>query len=207
MPRKAQQDRSEQTRGRILDAALDLFSNQGFDAVALRDVARAAGVNHAMIRYYFDTKDALWRESVTQMFRRQKAELNLQERPEQPTIREQFAAFVRDYVRYCARYPEHARLMVREATLGSDRLEWLSQSFVRENHEQLTPMIRALIAEGSLPDIDPGLAIYLMWAMAQAPYLMATEMRYTYGTDAMSDRAVDAHAEAVVRLLLRDPAG
>ncbi|WP_175912810.1 TetR family transcriptional regulator, partial [Burkholderia sp. BCC1640] len=55
--RQAQQERGEQTRSEILAIALEQFSTRGFDAVSVRDIADAAGVNHAMIRYYFANKE------------------------------------------------------------------------------------------------------------------------------------------------------
>ncbi|MCY0854096.1 TetR/AcrR family transcriptional regulator [Cupriavidus sp. D39] len=68
--RQAQQGRSEKTRAEILGIALEQFSTRGFDAVSLREIAEMAGVNHAMIRYYFGGKESLWRESVTYLFDR-----------------------------------------------------------------------------------------------------------------------------------------
>ncbi|HMK45424.1 MAG TPA: TetR/AcrR family transcriptional regulator [Methanocella sp.] len=47
------------TRERILDAALDLFAEKGFDAVSLREIAEVAGVRKATLYYYFTTKDEI----------------------------------------------------------------------------------------------------------------------------------------------------
>jgi AcrR family transcriptional regulator len=45
------------TRQRILDVALDLFTEQGFDATSLRQIAERLGVTKAAIYYYFESKD------------------------------------------------------------------------------------------------------------------------------------------------------
>jgi AcrR family transcriptional regulator len=44
----------------ILDVAEDLFSKHGFHGVTLREVAREAGVDTALVHYYFDTKRGLF---------------------------------------------------------------------------------------------------------------------------------------------------
>lgn len=44
----------------ILDAAESLFSQHGFDAVTLRQVAADAGVDTALVHYYFSTKRGLF---------------------------------------------------------------------------------------------------------------------------------------------------
>ena len=45
------------TRQRILDVALDLFTEQGFDATSLRQIAERLGVTKAALYYYFESKD------------------------------------------------------------------------------------------------------------------------------------------------------
>jgi AcrR family transcriptional regulator len=49
----------DEVRLAVLDAAADLFARRGVDAVSLRDVAVAAGVNLALIRRYVGTRDEL----------------------------------------------------------------------------------------------------------------------------------------------------
>jgi len=51
--------KSEETRNRILEAALVLFRRQGFESTTMRDIAREAGVALGGAYYYFDSKDAL----------------------------------------------------------------------------------------------------------------------------------------------------
>jgi AcrR family transcriptional regulator len=51
--------KSDATRGRILDAALQLFRDQGFEAATMREIATAAGVATGAAYYYFDSKDAI----------------------------------------------------------------------------------------------------------------------------------------------------
>lgn len=51
--------KSESTRRRILDAALSVFRERGFDAATMREIASAAGVAVGAAYYYFDSKDSL----------------------------------------------------------------------------------------------------------------------------------------------------
>ncbi|HQY98974.1 MAG TPA: TetR family transcriptional regulator [Propionicimonas sp.] len=52
------------TRGVIQDAALGLFSEQGYEKVSLRAIARAADVDPALIHHYFENKADLFSRSV-----------------------------------------------------------------------------------------------------------------------------------------------
>lgn len=60
-PRPGPAETGEQvdTRTRILAAAFRCLSTQGYAALSAREIARDAGVNHALINYYFGTKDQL----------------------------------------------------------------------------------------------------------------------------------------------------
>ena len=49
-------------RDRILDSAELHFAEHGFSGASMRDIAALAGVNQALIRYYFGNKDALFQE-------------------------------------------------------------------------------------------------------------------------------------------------
>lgn len=51
--------KSEETRGRILAAAGQLFAEKGYAAVTMREIARAAGCSHTAIYLYFKDKEAL----------------------------------------------------------------------------------------------------------------------------------------------------
>lgn len=48
-----------ETRSRILDAAFRRLAQEGYAALSVREIARDAGVNHALINYHFGSKDQL----------------------------------------------------------------------------------------------------------------------------------------------------
>jgi len=64
-PSTAQSKRSAETRARILDAALAAFAANGLAGARTEDIAAAAGVNKALIYYYFDSKEKLYHAALT----------------------------------------------------------------------------------------------------------------------------------------------
>ncbi|MCX7820531.1 MAG: TetR/AcrR family transcriptional regulator, partial [Brevinematales bacterium] len=46
-------------KDRILDAAIKLFAEKGFDATSVDEIAKCAEINKAMIYYYFSSKEEL----------------------------------------------------------------------------------------------------------------------------------------------------
>ena len=65
-------NKDESTEIRIKEAARKLFQEKGFDAVRTREIAEAAGINSALLHYYFRTKEKLFHiimvESINEMF-------------------------------------------------------------------------------------------------------------------------------------------
>jgi len=56
-----QSERSERSREQILDAALNLFSHQGYRATSVRDIAGGAGVSTGNVYHHFPDKETIFR--------------------------------------------------------------------------------------------------------------------------------------------------
>lgn len=56
--------RGEETRARIISAAMKLFGEKGYEGASTRDIAAAAGVNAPALQYYFDNKEGVFRACV-----------------------------------------------------------------------------------------------------------------------------------------------
>ncbi|MDE1178626.1 MAG: TetR family transcriptional regulator [Edaphobacter sp.] len=63
--------KSEETRTRILDAALNIFRERGFERATMREIAAAAGVAAGAAYYYFESKEAI----VMAFYERSQAEM------------------------------------------------------------------------------------------------------------------------------------
>lgn len=60
--------KGDQAREQILTTAARLFATHGFDGTGVRRIAKEAGVNIAMVNYYFGGKTGILREIFTQFF-------------------------------------------------------------------------------------------------------------------------------------------
>ncbi|WP_409649875.1 TetR/AcrR family transcriptional regulator [Phenylobacterium sp.] len=195
----------EETRAAILQAALTLFSQRGFEGAAMRDIAALAGVEHSLLRYHFGDKGALWRAALRRLIDHMDEEMAQSWRASRgQTAEARFRQAVRDYVRYCARNPEHARIMVQEAAGENDRVAWIAEEIVKPQHRRTARVLETLMDEGRLPRMPVRSLIYILSAGAQAPFTLAGEVKAAYGVDTSQEAEIEAHAEALLSLLLRD---
>jgi TetR/AcrR family transcriptional regulator, regulator of cefoperazone and chloramphenicol sensitivity len=57
---RARRDRGNETRARLIEAAIDVFGRQGYEGATTRQIAKAADANLAAIVYHFGSKEALY---------------------------------------------------------------------------------------------------------------------------------------------------
>lgn len=200
------EQQKEATRAAILQAALLVFSEHGFNGASTRDIAAQAGVHHALIKYYYQSKDLLWRAAVSYLFERQAKELMFQP-PAGPMTRaarrEEARAALRRYVLYCARHPEHARLMVQESVRDSARLQWATKHFISNASHAAEAFVRALQKDGLLPPASAPALVYIIVGAAQSFYTLAPEVRRVWNMDPGDETVMNAHIDALVAVFIR----
>lgn len=113
MPRHpaARQTRNpDRTRGLLLRAATRLFSERGYDGVAVDDIVAAAGVNKRMVYHYFGSKDGLYSEVLRDVFNRLAA-IELKAVGESGSPEEAIAGILESYFAFLGENPEFVNLI------------------------------------------------------------------------------------------------
>ncbi len=193
--------KKRETRMKILQAALDLFSEKGFEGASVRDIAARAGVIHGLIKYHFNNKDELWKAAVDFLFERQDREMAPPAGYHDLPQKEQAKNWIRRYVHYCARHPEHARIMVQESIRDSDRLRWAVKRHIGPLHERARQIGEQRVEAGVYPDIPPHAVIYIISAAAQSPFMLSAEVALAEGIDVTDSSEIDAYADALIAFL------
>lgn len=171
--------KAEETRERILDAALKLFRERGFDETTMRDIAASAGVATGAAYYYFRSKEEL----VMAFYVRtadEARDLIPEEIARSRDLRKRIQAIIDLKLR---QFAEHRRLMVALVRIGIDPQHPLSP-FGEETQtmrEESIEFFRLAIADSkpSVPkdltaDLPRLLWLYLMgvilfWIFDESP--------------------------------------
>lgn len=144
-PGRPQKDAGIDTVSAILDSALDEFATFGFEGARISEIARKAGVANPLIHYHFETKERLFHEVVERVFDEMREQLRADARDLRDLAPLDFAkVFLRRYVRFVARRPALARLILVEAYKDDERARWLLKNHVDPMREYvLTGIQRA----------------------------------------------------------------
>jgi TetR/AcrR family transcriptional regulator len=158
-------------RDQILDAAERLFAAQGFARTTIKQIGRDAGVNSALLYYYFTDKDQLYRE-VLQRFVARLVSLTMQGSAGAAPPDARLRAFVEAQAETLVEHPHAPRLLVREmidydAAHAVEQIQHLSVTGFRRLCELIEEGQRAGLFRA---DVDPRFAA--ISTIAQVAYFL-----------------------------------
>ena len=99
---KRQSRDAQSTKLKLINAALNAFTTQGYDASSTRGIENAAGIKRGLINYHFGSKAALWKASADHLMSITEQDLGAAVKEvENLEESQRLRAFVRAYVTFC----------------------------------------------------------------------------------------------------------
>lgn len=202
-PARKQQQRSIRTKQKLLDAALEAFSENGYQGTSTRNIAERAGVHHPLITYHFKNKEELWRAAADHIFTEFNGKLaRAAEEHAGKCPKARMSAMIRAYVHYAASKPALHKIMVQEASRPSERLDWLINTHLRPLYKVVVEDIKNLQAHGVAPQGDPALLFNMIRVSSGALLALGLELKGTSDIDLEQPGQLDALADMVIRVFL-----
>ena len=149
-PKKQSGDIS--TEEKIIQAARKLFTQKGYEATKTRDIAQEAGINLALLNYYFRSKEKLFEMIMQENMGQFMMVIGDIVNNESTTIEEKITALVHNYIDMLTRVPDiplfvltHAksnpqRLKMRERFMGSHFMKQLQERMKKGEIAQINPI-------------------------------------------------------------------
>jgi TetR/AcrR family transcriptional regulator len=204
VPMKGQQQRSIESRARIVSVACDAFMNQGYAAVSTHEVSAAAGVTQGLITYHFKTKEGLWQAAMDRVFGDLRNSLVGKMRSLQGVgDREFLAEVIRHLVHLELQFPSIFRFMVESSKTADDHLVWLLNRHVHPIYDVITHLFEVGQARGVLRSLPVTNAYYVLLT-AGSIFSLVDEIRLVAGQDIKSRAFVEAHAKCLICMLMTD---
>lgn len=151
------QQRAVDTRLSILKHASKIFASKGFDGCSTRDIATAAGVSHANIRYHFGDKEALWFKVINYLIAEEyKGRKLMAEIQSGTSLTENFRQHTRNAISHYAYNPELPRIILYETLIDSDRLKKI-RSAISDNQKRRSESVKIMQDAGLVKNINPQL--------------------------------------------------
>jgi AcrR family transcriptional regulator len=166
------QQRSEETRAKIIESAIKLFSTRGFNAASVDDICKEAGISKGAFYHHFETKQALflalldgWLQTIDTAI----------EASKDRTAPETFMQLTEAFPYIFATAGENLPMFL-EFWMQASRDEKIWQASIapyRRYHKHFTSLIKKGVDEGSFVEVDPELASRMIVSTAMGLLLQS----------------------------------
>ena len=151
-------DNEKLTEEKIFEAATDVFVEKGMDGARMQDIATHAGINKALLHYYYRTKDqlfnAVFEMIATKLFKRFAPVFD-----ETLTLEEKIRFFYREHIAFLQANPRLPGFLLNEANRNPERIKKLLKSvdfegiWLKLYNQHSEEFIRYNITKESLPQL------------------------------------------------------
>ena len=161
-PRTRIQKRNSET---ILEAALDVFSANGFRGATLDQIAEVAGLSKPNLLYYFPSKEAMHQALLSQLLDTWLDPLRELD-PEGDPV-EEILGYVRRKVELSRDYPRESRLFANEILQGAPRMSEAIEGDLKRLVDEKSAILAHWMDEGRIAKMPPAHLIFSIWALTQ----------------------------------------
>jgi len=189
----------------ILRAAVEEFAEQGFAGARMDSIAKAAGVNIALLFYYFKSKDLLYKAALEEIFSnwgsKVWAVLEGSRRP-----KEKLLAYINMYFDHAEKEsPSSLRLVyqeiMRQGGCASPHLTKLAKKYIEPIHHALRQIVREGIAAGEIHPLDPEHFVYSMIGMMNYYFVSSSVIRILSSHEPWSKKGIEIRRREVTKFI------
>jgi TetR/AcrR family transcriptional regulator len=155
----------KRNRARILEAALDVFAQEGYRGATLDQIASGAGLSKPNILYYFNGKEEIHVTLLNQLMDRWLDPMRQIDPQGQPL--EELLRYVARKLQMSREYPRESRLFANEILQGAPRMAPHLETGLKPLVDRTAAVIQGWIDAGKLAPTEPRHLIFSIWATTQ----------------------------------------
>lgn len=155
----------QRNRDLIREAALDVFSQQGFRGATLDQIAERAGLSKPNLLYYFPSKEAIHLDLLARLLDAWLDPLRALEPMGDPKA--EILGYMRRKLDLSRDFPRESRLFANEVLQGAPRLMELLGGELKALVDEKSAVLRQWAEEGRIANLPPQHLIFAIWALTQ----------------------------------------
>lgn len=163
----------------ILDAALQVFSENGFRGATLDQIAAVAGLSKPNMLYYYTGKEAIYRTLLNRLLETWLQPLENIDPSGDP--HKEIMRYICAKMEFSRKYPRESRLFAIEILNGAPRLSNELDGPLKNLVDRTVRIFRKWMDEDRLAKVDPYHLIFSIWATTQHYADFAVQMRSVLG--------------------------
>ncbi len=203
MSTKAVQKRSRiqiANRAAIMDAALAVFSQEGYGGATVDRIAQAAGMSKPNLLYYFPTKEDIYREVLEITVEGWLEPLEELDPTGDPVA--ELRGYILKKIKMSQNGAEASRLFANEIGRGAPLLKGFLETRLRSLVDEKCGVLKSWMEDGRLKRVDPHHLIFVIWATTQHYADFEVQVGAILGDRARKNDFFEEAAEAVLQIVL-----
>lgn len=184
-PRAGQTKKRTRIQGineqRILEAALEVFANQGFKGSTIDQIATQAEMSKPNLLYYFRRKQDIYLALLEHTLKDWLAPLETLSHDGDPL--EQIGDYIRLKLQSSRDHPMASRLFANEILHGAPMIGELLTTELKVKVDRKAEVIKGWIDQGLIAPIDPYQLIFMIWAATQTHADFQVQARAVIGDE------------------------
>lgn len=145
--------KDENTEEQILEAAKNVFQTKGMDGARMQEIADKAGINKAMLHYYYRNKQLLFESVFTNAFAMLAPQLNIILNDDS-SIEDKVKNFTTNYISFVIKHPYLPNFIIQELNRNPDFLQKIQENSALLNISKFKERVNLEINEGILKPIS-----------------------------------------------------
>jgi len=159
------------TETKIKEAARKLFTQKGFAATRTRDIAEEAGINLALLNYYFRSKQKLFDIIMFENFQKFMHGISVNVMNDQSTLQEKIETVVTSYIDFLTQNPHLPLFILNELKNGPSQIAEKMNKEIQPLRSQLFQRLQHAAKEGKVQALHPFHFITNLVALAVFPFI------------------------------------
>jgi AcrR family transcriptional regulator len=144
---------TQDTEGKILGAAKKVFEQKGMDGARMQEIANEAGINKAMLHYYYRNKQKLFEAVFKSAFSILAPQLN-KILNDDTSIEEKIKSFTDNYIYFFKKHPYLPNFVIQESNRNPVFFEKIQQINGFPSLEKFKKQVASEVEQGLLRPID-----------------------------------------------------
>ncbi|MEC9145165.1 MAG: TetR family transcriptional regulator C-terminal domain-containing protein [Pseudomonadota bacterium] len=164
---------------RILLAALEVFSENGFRGATLDRIAATANMSKPNLLYYFKGKEEIHVALLTDLLDVWLAPLREIDPNGEPL--DEIGSYIRRKLESSRQFPRESRLFANEMLAGAPHIGPFLQSELKQLVDEKAAIFQGWIDEGRLAPCDPRHLLFAIWSTTQHYADFSVQVRHVLG--------------------------
>lgn len=175
-------EKDASTEEKILEAAKTVFMKYGLYGARMQDIADTAGINKALLHYYFRSKEKLFDKIFESALERYFANMEVWT-DETLSLKQKLFKFIDSIIDFYAEYPQMSTFIIKEISIDPEMFKQKVMAIKKKKgYRHLVGLLEDEIAAKRIKKTDAPLFLVHLHSLCAYPFVATPIFRQIYKT-------------------------